>query len=503
MKLSFSAFGYLRPLIATASTELLVRFRQRLSFFRLLVLVMLCAAMVPPPGAGYAILNIAGSTPLMSADTALQAAAMVLAVIGLIVFGLMLDIGVSRDKRGQLQPLLHVQPTSVRQLMCGRFLANLIYALLLVTIAALVLSTTLFTRYGNLPSLEAFALYIALVAPNIVIAALIAMCIDLLLPEKAWLRLIVIMLSFSVLTTFSLYEATDVLGLSVLKQLMGDSAGAQQVGLGFVKSDASVTFDWQTFAVPLQDIFIQRVGLFVLLVCIALLLAFTLAPLAHKKRSRKSSGNILPAKTTFYRSAFSGQSLPVINPAIVSPLMVFTLVFSRLFGGAKLALLLLIVAFLLGFLGGAPEIALTVCLFVPFVILADVKPAELRVANTLECCEPAFSKLGSKLVVFCVIYLPMLLAAVPTLLQLDVMQAFTALTGGAALTAWLVWTIRVRDLPILGVSVAGMILYVIAFNNVPNGLDILGLRQSNPISLVVSSVLAILSVSTLCMKKSR
>lgn len=463
---------------------------------------MLCAALVPPPGAGYAILNVAGSVPQMSADTALQAAAMVLSVIGLFVFGLMLDVGVSRDERGQLQPLLQVQPASRQQLVCGRFLANLIYALLLVIIAALVLSTTLFARYGNLPSLEAFALYISLIAPNIVIAALVGMCIDLLLPEKAWLRLIAIMLAFSLIISFSMHEATDVLGMSVLKQLMGDSVGAQQVGLGFIKSDGSVLFDWKTFAVPLQDILIERVGSFVLLLCITLLLACAFASLAHKKHSRKSLGTVLSSNVKLHSEAFSGQSLPALNDVIVSPPMVFMLVFSRLFGGAKHALLLLIVAFILGFLRLAPEIALTICLLVPFVILADVKPAELRVANTLECCEPAFSRYDSQLVVFFVIYLPMLLAAGPTLLRVDAIQALTALSGGVTLTAWLVWTVRVRDLPVFGISVAGMILYAIAFNNVPNGLDILGLRHSNLTALIISGILAMVALLTLKAAKS-
>lgn len=488
-------------LIATTGAELAVRARQRLSLLRLLTLIVLCAAMVPPPEAGYAILHISGRAPLMSADTALQAAAVVLGIIALIVFGLLLDVGRIRDQRQQLHVLFAVQPTSIRGLVLGRLFANLAYACGVVVIATVAITTTLLARFGTFPGFEAFILFVCIVSPAVVTAVVIGLLVDLLLPEQPWLRVVGVFMVVLTLAMLALFSPLDMIGITVLKQLIGNSDIAPQLAIGFIKSDTNTGFSWLEFAVPFQQVIVPRLALLAAVLSIGILGGLLLAPMLVKKSNQRNKRQLALTQESLKPSSESAEM--IAGGGHASLRTVFIIAFARFVLRSKFAMLLLATAFLIGLLGGSPGFSLTLILFVPFIVFANTQPDELRVAASIEQCEPALSRPGPQFMVLSVIFLPMLLAAAPALLGFELQQAMTALCGVIAISAWLIWTHRVHDFPVLGVSVAGIILYANAFNEVPPAMDVLGLWHSHPFALAISACMAVATTLALLPKKLR
>lgn len=496
MTVKSSVVSSQKTMIATIEVEFTARIRERLSLFRLMALTVLCASMVPPPDAGYAILHISGRAPMMSACTALQAAGVVLGMIALFVFGLMLDVGWRRDQRQQLQGLFVTQPTNTQGIVLGRLFANLAYAHCMIAIAAIAISSTLFARYGTLPTLEAFVLFAYIVMPAVITAAIIGMLIDLLLPEKAWLRLMIVFSAFLMIVMMASFGSVDIVGVTVLKQLIGDADTPHELALGFIRTDASTRFIWLELAAPLQGIFMQRSGLLLVLLGVAMFFAMLLAPLLARvsiqtaKQKQSSTQEIAVVRGESMDCQMLGGGPPFFGK-------VLAMIFVRIACRSKLAIWMLVTAFIIGLVDSSSGLSLTLVLFVPFMLLAGTPPEELRVAASIERCEPALSRLGPQLTVFSVIFLPMLVASAPALLQLDLQQAITALFGAAALTAWLIWSHRIHDFPVFGVSLAGIVLYANAFNNIPPAADVLGLWNSDPIALVISALMAVSAIAML------
>lgn len=500
MTLNNCSASSLRSMLATIGTEYTARVRQKLSHFRLLVLVMLCAAMVPSPNAGYSILHINGIAPKMSSDTALQASAVVFGIIALFVFGLMLDVGRRRDLRQQLHPLFANHYAQLQWILLGRCVANLIYAHTAIAIAAFAISTTLLARYGVLPTSEAFAMFALIVSPAVITAVLIGMLVDILLPEQIWLRLVSVFVSFSALLVLAMFSPVDIVGISVLKQLIGNTDVSQELAIGFIKSDSSTGFNWLESAMPLNKVMLPRFSMIFLFLGIAITLTFLLGPILARKNSQIINVEIEPELKRTVLPRFD-QNIVKKSIEVAHLGTALAIVFIRIIPRSKLALVLLFTAFLVGLMGGATSLALTLILFVPFILFSNIQTQELRVAETIEKCEPALTRFGNHLMVFSVIFIAMFSAAIPSLLRLELPQAVTAFFGAAALTAWLVWTLRIRDFQVFGVSLAGIVLYANVFNDIPPMLDIMGLWYSNLTALVISILTAISTVTMLISRK--
>jgi len=482
---------------STTVAECKTRFRERLSMLRLFMLSVLCAALVPPSHAGYAILHVDRSAPQMSANTALLAAAVVLSAIALLVYGLMLDTGRSRDQQQRLQALFGSQPASIRLILLGRLCANITYAHAMVLFAGLALSTTLFARHGQLPSAEAFLLFACIVSPAVVSAAIVAMLIDTWLSRWVWLRVVSVLSVFSAGLVLSMFSPVDIVGISALRQLIGDATSGQMIALGFIKSDAAAQFAWHTLAVPASQIIVPRLQLLGALLCAGSILAWLAAPGLQKPaptrvtaspQQRVSPSAVRPVD--LYRHPAPAPASQPFTAALGG----VGIVLQRLLARSKLACALLIFACGNGAAAGNTGLSLTLVLLAVVVVIAATPAKEFQVAASIERCEPALAPLGPQLTVFFALFLPAVAAAMPALLRLDLQQAATALCGLSALQAWLIWTHRQLDLPVAGIAVAGTLLYAVVFNNPPPGADIFGLWHSHPQALLISAICAVLAM---------
>ncbi|HEY4083132.1 MAG TPA: hypothetical protein VGM81_20805 [Burkholderiaceae bacterium] len=494
-----SAQAWARAWVSTFQVALRLRFLDRLSLTRFGLLLGLCAMLVPAPDAGYAILNINGLAPRMSASTGLLAAAVVLNAVFIAGYGLLLDVGCGRDGRSGMARLLAVQAVGARLLVLARWAANLVYALALAAIALMMLSTTLYARYAALPSGQAVVMFIGLVVPALVVAAVLGMALDLALPSHPLLRSATALVVWTALTVFSVLGVLDLLGIAALRGSLGDVHAADSLSFGLISTQGTAARPWLTLAVDTQTSLLASLllTLEVLVgggVVVALLggRLWRQQSVPHPPAARRSPPSLFAAQPDEGLPAGRGRKLATADDRLqpASLPRVAMLVWSRLLRRSRLAAGVLVLA--AGVAWGAPQagVALALLLVVPILLLNGTSRAEVMAASSLENCEPALARPRPNVVFALVLLMGLWLVAMPALWRLDTFQALTAMLGMAALVNWLVLTHRHFDRPLLGVAVAGAAVYVVAFNKVPAGADIFGLWQVSGWALVISAGLA-------------
>ena len=485
---------------ATFRIELQLRFLDRLSWARFGLLLGLCAILVPAPGAGYAILNINGQAPRMSASTGLLAAAVVLNAIFIGIYGLLLDVGCLRDARSGLARLLAVQPVGPRVFVLARWAANMAYALMLTAVALVMLSTTLVARYAELPSAQALTMFMALVVPALVVASVLGLALDLALAHRPLMRSALALVVWTALTVFSVLGVLDVLGTAALRHSIGDWHAGDTLGFGLISSQGLASREWLSIAGESQASLLASLALTAkALVTGAVMIGLLGRRLWHSRsavRTVNASADALGSSAAAPRQAdaastrliglSNGAGLPA--PAGL-PRVAFG-VWSRLLRRSRLAAVVLVAAAVAACAAPQPGIALALLLLVPILLLNGTSLAEVRVARSLESCEPALARPTPQAVFAVVLLMGLWLVAMPALWRLHTFQALTAMLGMAALVSWMVLTHRLFDRPLIGVAVAGAAVYVVVFNQVPAWADIFGLWQLSGWALTISAGLA-------------
>ena len=473
---------------ATFATEFRLRLRDGGTLLKTVLLVFFCVALVPPPGAPYAVLHVGGVAPAMSADTAMIAAAVVINAVLLLAYGLSLDVGLRRDRRGGMDRIRHTAAGSHAGVAAGRIAANAAYAALSLLLAACALASTLFARFGAPPSETAFALYWAMVLPCALAAPLLAGIAECVCADALWPRMLLTVAVWSGCLVSSLKGGLDLVGIGTLIALIAPFHDTAGLSLGFIAADSEHGFAWTTLHGTLGQWLPGRLaplaGLLPAAVVAVALLRWRLStpPRADNVGATAPAGRV-PAATLP-----SHQGLPPGGRAGV--LSTLRLDLLRLRRKSPVAFLACAVAFVAGIASPAPGFALSLLTMVPLLLVARTSASEIAVAALTERCEPAYARLGATLHAALAILCPIAIAALPALVRVPPVQAATALAGSWALIVWLVLSHRRLDRPMLGIAVAAAVLYVLIFNEIPAAFDILGLSAPSGVALAIASALA-------------
>ncbi|MEO1222093.1 MAG: hypothetical protein AAFY42_12190 [Pseudomonadota bacterium] len=481
---------------ATCKAELEMRLRNRASYIQILAVVALSAALVPFPGAPYSIVRFGDQIPQMSVDTTLVAAAVVLNLILIGVLPLSFDQGRLRDARQRMTQLMHTQPTSLPGVAIGRLAAVAAFAAILITAAIFMLSTTLFARFGMLPALFPYGVFLLLVAPAMTTAAIMGAALDLFASLNAAVRVGAALFLWLAAVGSSLAGGVDVIGASALMRLAGRPSDTA-LSIGFVSSEGVPSLQWNEFA-DASQVALSVLQLSAVLSVLALVLvaasSWRLRSATREFGSKRSSVQMVhieeQEKASIERMAKEVLALPPALKSHASLPSTLLLLIGRLTKQAKAWPLLLLAGFAVGISSTDPGVSLLVILASALIACGRSTFAEIKVAAAIEACEPALARPNSELLQAFAILLPMVCAAIPAFLQIGVIQSATAIAGMFALVRWLSWTHRVIARPILGISLAGVSLYTVAFNRVPAAADVFGIWQSSPIALLIASLFA-------------
>jgi hypothetical protein len=458
-----------------------------------LFIVSLAAFLVPPPHASYAILSIGGRPLLLSADTAMIAGATLLNLIVMIVFALALGVGRARDNRTRLARMIATQPASLRSIGAGRFLATILFASAITIAAMLVLSLTIGWRHGAPPSATAFVLFLCLVFPGCMLGCVVAMLTDIVWPLQPPVRALAAFMIWLGAILLSIGNIVDLSGTEMLSSLIGIDTDSQSLSLGFISTNGRDFQPWHDL-VPSHDFALfARFGVGFVLFLVGLISIIILSPRLQRSVDfdRRADSNRLSPSATSPEPDLP--EMPAIVP-LLKPYWAGYLVLARLFQRSRAAPALAII----GCLGGVFElpgsINQSLVLLVPFLLFGQTDSSEVNVAATIEKTVPGLAYPDPFILMLIALSATMGLAMAPTLIGFPIVQALTALCSILTLNTWMIWTHRILHAPLLGFSVAGILLYVIAWNNVPLAIDLFGISGSSLSALTLQiCLLAILS----------
>lgn len=489
----------LSALAATVRTELTLRLRNPTLPVLLAFLFAVCALLVPDPAAHYAVVTIGQKKPIMSADTALVAAGIVFGALLLPVYALVLDIGNARDRGNMLDRLYLTSPANPAVVSTARLLASMTFVIITALLALFVVSSTVVARYKSLPAPSAAALFLLIVVPIGMVAALLAAVLDRFLPERNSAKTALAFAAWIGAVMASIAARPDLFGMSYVRDAMAPPGSDPAFSVGVVTTQGMSSIPWQT--APLASEFaLSRLGLIALMTATAVGFGFLLRLRMNPTAPAKSTGGVVaaPGAPSGDMSAISiarpttvASVASVSATASASAFATMRGIVARWLTRSRIAWAAIVITLLLGIRpGGAPGAALAVALTIPMIITSRTSLREARVSATLEMTTAAFFRPSPALMHGWVLALIAIAPALPALARMPVLQAATAMIALIGFAMWLTWTHRCVSRPLLGISSVAVIWYANAFNNMPAQLDILGLRHASTTALLIATVAA-------------
>jgi len=110
--------------MAVAGIELLLRLRDTNVPIMAACVAAACVLLTPSADASYAVITFGGMKPVMSAESALVSAGLVLSLLMLPVYALGLGLGCARDRRLRTGAILASSPVEAGSIAGGRLVAN-------------------------------------------------------------------------------------------------------------------------------------------------------------------------------------------------------------------------------------------------------------------------------------------------------------------------------------------------------------------------------------------
>lgn len=476
--------------VATAIVrmELLLRLREPAFLVLLAFLLAGCALLVPDPAAGYAIVTIDHKKPRLSSDTALVAAGIVLAALLLPVYSLALDIGHARDRKTLVDRLQLTSPVGRLVLPWARLIASFLFVLFTLLVSLVVISSTIVARYGGLPGPDATMLFLLIVAPVGMAAALLGAVLDRFLPERSIAKAALAFSAWMGALTLPLLVSRDLLAIGYINQAAMPGEPERAFAVGVIAAREMPSILWQT--TPFLEPFVWS-----RLVLVALLLATTTAfalLLGPGLNVAPPSGDVAPTATAPAR-AWPGRPArsEAVTPATASALVTVGAMVGGWMNRSPYVWAAIAISLLLALLAGhAPGASLAVALTVPVTILSKTSAGEVQVAATLERTTAALWRPAPALMYGWVLALLAVAPTLPGLVRMRPVQAATAVSGVLASALWLTWTHRCVRRPLLGTAIFVTFWYFAVFNDLPSALDLFGLWHESATALLITLLLA-------------
>ncbi|WP_427454813.1 hypothetical protein [Litorimonas sp. WD9-15] len=492
--------------------ELSLRRRLRTVPFYILILSLsiLAAALVPPSGAAYAVINIGGLQPDMSASTALLAAGFVMTILVIAIATLQMGIWSQPDKRTNLYLFEAVSPANTVLTLSGKIFANVVGIGITILAVTLIFSATIALRYNALPTPAAYFIYFIILVPALLYTLVGGLILDGIFPGNPALRSLGLFILVIAAVGLTLSNSLDILGYDVMRAAIGEDRSSR-LAFGFIQVSETKTIEWQNYRpntmraalghMPLALLF--AAGLTALLPLTAWWRKKRIVSVNYKTETAKRLSPKANLQKGEAQEISKTQPLTALHTGQSNTFQTVKLTLLRLFRRTKLFPVLSLICILLGVAGAAPIFSLTLIYLGLYLIYNKTAIQDVVMSRTFERAENSYAGLSSSLMNSLALSAVSLLALTPTLLKLDPLHALTAVLGVICVIIWFEITFLRLDFPILGTAIFGLLYYIIGFNDLPSEFDILGLRNSNTTALSFISIVALILLSIMLRRSKR
>jgi hypothetical protein len=478
--------------LAVARTELLLRMRDTNVPIMAACVAAACVLLTPSAEASYAVITFGGMKPIMSADSALVSAGLVLSLLMLPVYALGLGLGCARDRRLRTGAILASSPVEAGSIAGGRLTANAAVVTVFSLVTLILIALAIVSRMKNLPGAASMAAYLLIVAPAGLCSLPLGALLDRYFGEQNAAKAIATIMFWSVLMVTSLTAWPDAFGFTFLRQNAPPGAGPN-FSVGIVGAEHLSRISWKTVELT-SSFFASRIQMLgaVFAVCIGVWLV--------TRRSLLKSIGRAAAWTEGGSAAvaIATPELPRIRPSNAGPVRTGWIVARRWLKGSKLVALLFAASVTIGMVSASVRLAVGVALLIPLAIVNA-----RRISGSLEV--RLFERSNTALwrpspLVFSSLLLVVLTAlpVIPALAQVTAQRSIHVLLAIAAASLWLTWSCAGIARPLMGISVFTLAWYLECFGDLPPAADLLGLGATSLPALAAAAGLTIvLGVLTL------
>jgi hypothetical protein len=465
--------------------ELLLRLRDTNTPILAACVAAACILLTPSAEAGYAVITFGGMKPVMSAQSALVAAGLVLSLLTLPVYALGLGLGCVRDRRLRTGEWLAASPVDAMSIAGGRMVTNAIVVLLFSLVTLFLVSVAIVSRWGDFPGLHSMAAYLLIVVPAGLCSLPVAAVLDRYFGEQETAKAIAVIVFWTALMVASLVAAPDAFGFTFLRQNAPAGLGSD-FSVGIVGAEHMSRIPWKS--VELTSSFaasrLWMLGV-VAAICAVMSLLVRSGMLQSIGRSLAwpDSGSAV--------AAVEVAGLPRVRPSTVGPMLAGWLVARRWLNGSHVVATLFVASVTIGILASSVRLSLGVALLIPLAIVNS-----RRISGSLEV--RLFERSNSALrwpspLVFTALLLAVVttVPAIPVLSQLTLVRSIHVLVAIVAASFWLTWSCAAIARPLLGISVYVLAWYLECFGDLPPAADLLGMGASSPVSFAAATGLAV------------
>ncbi len=470
---------------AVVRMELLLRLRDTNMSILAACVAAACVLLTPTAEANYAVITFGGMKPVMSAQSALVAAGLVLALLTLPLYALGLGLGCARDRRLRTGELLAASPVDARSLAGGRMAANAIVVVVFSMVTLCLVTMAIISRWKGLPNPASMAAYLLIVVPAGLCSLPVAALLDRYFGEQETAKAIAVIMFWSMLMVASLVAAPDAFGFAFLRQNAPPGVGTE-FSVGIVGAEHMSRVSWKS--VELTASFVAS-RLWMLGVVVAICAFVSVMIRAGMLRSIARAATWPDSGSAV--AAVVADDLPRVRPSTAGPALAGWLVTRRWLKGSNVVAILFAASVTIGIFTSSARLSLGIALLIPLAIVNA-----RRISGSLEV--RLFERSNGALrwpspLVFTALLLAVMttVPAIPVLAQLTVLRSVHVLVAIAAASLWLTWSCGAVARPLLGISVYTLTWYLECFGDLPPAADLLGLGASTPLSLAAAMGLTV------------
>ena len=465
--------------------ELLLRLRDTNVPILAACVAAACILLTPSAEAGYAVITFGGMKPVMSAQSALVAAGLVLSLLTLPVYALGLGLGCARDRRLRTGELLAASPVDAVSIAGGRMATNSIVVVLFSLVTLCLVSVAIVSRWGSFPGVTSMAAYLLIVVPAGLCSLPVAALLDRYFGEQETAKAVAVIMFWSALMVASLVAAPDAFGFTFLRQNVPVGTGSD-FSVGIVGADHMSRVPWKSVALT-SSFAASRMWMLGVVILIGAAVSMVIRSGMLRSIGRAAawpdSGSAV--------AAVAADGLPRVRPSAVGPVRAGWLVARRWMKGSKLLAALFAASVVIGILSSSARLSLGVALLIPLAIVNARRISGSLEVRLFERANGALRRPSPLVFTALLLAVVTTVPAIPVLVQLTGLRSLHVVAAIAAASLWLTWSCGAMARPLLGISVYTLAWYLECFGDLPPAADLLGLSTSTPVSFASAAAVAI------------
>lgn len=491
---SRSAFA---PWAAMMRAELVSKARDTNVPILLAVVAAVCVLLTPPTDAAYAVITFDGMKPVMSAQTAIVAAGIVLGLMTFPIYALRLGIGCARDRRSGTGALLATSPVNSFTVVGARLAANACSMVAFSLLALCLLTVAAASRFHGFPTPASMAAYLLVVVPAGLGALLAGAFADRYLTDHDVAKSLFTILVWSTLMVCSVAASPDVFGVLLLRENAPNGANSA-FSIGIVSGENLRRVAWETLTAG-SSFVTERLVLVAMLVALSIVLC-VLASSGLKPALSRTAVQTVGAQAG---AVVVGATPRRVRPSHVGAVAAASALARHWFRGSRLIVAVSATSFLIAIIAPhSPLVSFGAALLVPLLVASRHRLADAPRLRQFERAIPGLWRPSPSIFTAFVLAASTLLPLVPALVQLPAPRSLHLVVSVILATLWLTWTCVVLRRPLLGISVYTMAWYFECFSSVPGPADLLGLHATTGLAFASALALAVWLAVTVFRKDS-